>query len=396
MQQGIELLGFYAQNRFFFGDHAFVHQINGDLQRGSRGALAVAGLQHVQLLIFDGEFHILHIAIVLFQVRRDGLELFVDLRHILCELRDRAGGTDAGDDVLALRIDQVFAEQRLCAGGGIAGERNARAGYVVQVAEYHGHYVNGGAPRIGDIVHAAIYVRAGIIPGAEYGLDGFHHLRLGIGGEIFALFFLVEFLETLYQQLHIFGVQIDVLSDALGFLHFIDDHFEALLGKLHNNVGEHLDETTIGIVYEAFELRIGVARDQTRGNFIVHAQIQNGVHHARHGSASTGTHGYEERVLHVAEFLAVDFFHLGKCDIDLLKNIIADCAAVIIVTGASFGGDGEALGYGHAQRGHFRQISALAAEQVSHGSVAFTEQIYILLCHFVPPTRLKSFLYENI
>ena len=39
----------------------------GDLQRGGGGALAVTGLQHVELAVLDGELHILHVAIVIFQ-----------------------------------------------------------------------------------------------------------------------------------------------------------------------------------------------------------------------------------------------------------------------------------------------------------------------------------------
>ena len=40
---------------------------HGDLQRGGGGALAVAGLEHVQLAVFNGELHVLHIAVVILQ-----------------------------------------------------------------------------------------------------------------------------------------------------------------------------------------------------------------------------------------------------------------------------------------------------------------------------------------
>ena len=76
---------------------------------------------------------------MVFQVVRDGLELIVDLGHILLQLADGAGGADAGNDVLALRIDQVLAKEGLFAGGGVTREGNARAGEVVQVAEHHRH-----------------------------------------------------------------------------------------------------------------------------------------------------------------------------------------------------------------------------------------------------------------
>ena len=49
---------------------------------------------------------------------------------------------------------------------------------VAGVAERHGLHVDGGAPVVGDLVHAAIDVGAGVIPGAEHGLDGLHQLNL--------------------------------------------------------------------------------------------------------------------------------------------------------------------------------------------------------------------------
>ena len=68
VQQGIDLLGGDAHDGFFLGDQAFVGHIHGDLDRGLGGALAVAGLQHPQLAALDGELHILHIVVVLFQL----------------------------------------------------------------------------------------------------------------------------------------------------------------------------------------------------------------------------------------------------------------------------------------------------------------------------------------
>ena len=196
MQQGIQLLRLYAHNGFLLGDLALVDQVDGNLQSGCGGALAVAGLQHVELAVFNGELHILHVAIVLLEAMRDVVELRVNLGHIVGELGDVAGGADAGNDVLALRVDQVFAEQLLLAGGGVAGERNAGAGLLIEVAEYHRLNVDGSAPGIGDVVHAAIDVRARVVPGAEHGLDRLEQLLFGAYREINALFFAVEFLEA--------------------------------------------------------------------------------------------------------------------------------------------------------------------------------------------------------
>ena len=83
VQQAVQLFGFDAQNGLFFGNHTLVHQIDGDLQGGGGGALAVAGLQHVELAVLNGELHILHVAVMVFEVMRDALELLVNLGHVL-------------------------------------------------------------------------------------------------------------------------------------------------------------------------------------------------------------------------------------------------------------------------------------------------------------------------
>ena len=70
MQKLIELLGLHAQHGFLLVDHAFFHHVDGDANGRRTGALAVAGLQHVQLAVFDGELEILHVAVVLFEACR--------------------------------------------------------------------------------------------------------------------------------------------------------------------------------------------------------------------------------------------------------------------------------------------------------------------------------------
>ena len=118
VQQAVQLLGLHAQHGLFLGDHALVHQVDGDLQGGGGGALAVAGLQHVKFAVFNGELHILHVAVVVFEVMGDALELLVHRGHILFQFGDGAGRAHAGHNVFALGVDEVLAKQGLFAGGG--------------------------------------------------------------------------------------------------------------------------------------------------------------------------------------------------------------------------------------------------------------------------------------
>ena len=71
-QEVVELVGLDAEDGFFLGDEAFAHHVDGDANGGEAGALAIAGLQHVELAILDGELEVLHVAVVLFQLPGDG------------------------------------------------------------------------------------------------------------------------------------------------------------------------------------------------------------------------------------------------------------------------------------------------------------------------------------
>ncbi len=64
---------------------------------------------------------------------------------------------------------------------------------------------------------------------------------------------------------------------------------------------------------------------------------------------------------------------------------LVDLAAVFVILGAGFGGDGEALGNGHADVGHLGQVGTLAAQQLTHLGVAFGEQVNVLFAHLVFP-----------
>ena len=108
-------------DRFFLGHQPFARKLDRDPQRGLGGALAGARLQHPELALLDGEFEILHVAVMLFERAVDALQLGKGLRHCAFERRLVGAGflarlladflrrADAGDHVLALRIDQEFA-----------------------------------------------------------------------------------------------------------------------------------------------------------------------------------------------------------------------------------------------------------------------------------------------
>ncbi len=57
---------------------------------------------------------------------------------------------------------------------------------------------------------------------------------------------------------------------------------------------------------------------------------------------------------------------------DVSLDLVVDLAAVRIVLGAGFGGDGEALRNRHTEVGHFSQTGALAAQHAAQVSGTIT------------------------
>ena len=137
VQQLVQRRRLDPRHRLLLGDHALVGQIDGDLQRRLGGALAVAGLQHPEPALLDRELDVLHVAVVALQPLDDVDELGEDDRHglfhrggglahlLAARLGQRLGRADAGDDVLALGVDQELAVQLRLAGRRVAGEGDA-------------------------------------------------------------------------------------------------------------------------------------------------------------------------------------------------------------------------------------------------------------------------------
>ena len=387
VQQGVYRVGVYLEQRLFLGAEALVHHVDGDLEGGLGGALAVAGLEHVELALLYGELHVLHVLVVALEVLRDGGELVVGRGVGLVELVYGLGGADAGDDVLALGVHEELAVELVLAGGGVTGESDAGAAVVAHVAEDHHLDVDGGAPGAGDVVHAAVGDGAVVHPGAEHGADGGHELDLRVGRELFAGELFVEDLEALHHLLHILGGEAGVGLDAALFLELVHDGLELETVIAHGDVGEHHDEAAVAVVGPADVSALG---GQGGGDVVVDAEVQDGVHHAGHGGAGAGTDGDQQRVFLVAELLADESFHLGQVLKDLGFDLGGDLLAVLIVAGAGLSAYREALGDRHSDIGHLGQVSALAAQQLAHIGVAFGKQVNVLFAH--PSTSFQIYM----
>ena len=186
----------------------------------------------------------------------------------------------------------------------------------------------------------------------------------GIVGEIVAGLLLDGGLEAGDEVLEVGGGQVGVALDAALVLLRLDDGLEGIDVVLvdgleaEDDVAVHLDEAAVGVVDEALVAGLG---HQGRGRPVVEAEVEDGVHHARHGGPGAGADGDEERALGVAERLADGLLELLQVLLDLEPDGLGDPLPVLIIERADLGRDRESRRDGQADPGHLGQVGALAA-----------------------------------
>ena len=100
-------------------------------------------------------------------------QLRILLRHLLVHFLQRLRCANTGDNILALRIGQVFTEHLVLAGTGITRESDAGCTIVAHVAEDHGADIHRSAVCHirRDVEFATIIDRALAHPGTKDRLD---------------------------------------------------------------------------------------------------------------------------------------------------------------------------------------------------------------------------------
>ncbi len=376
----LDLVRVDLADRLALRDEPLVHEVDRNLERGARGALAVAGLEHVELVLLDRELEILHVAVVLLEDVADFQKFLVGLRHVLRQaLLDLLARADAGDDVLTLGVDEVLSVEIVLARRRVAGEGDAGGRGVAEVAEDHRLHVHGGAEVVRDLVHVAVDDGARVVPGAEDGVPRLAQLLHRVLREILATDGLVDRLEGLDDLLPVLGLHLGVFLVALLAFVVAQGVLELRLLDVLRHVAEHGDEAAVGVPGEARVAALLLERDD---RLVVEAEVEDRVHHAGHRELRARAHGDEKRVHLAAELLAGDLLEEAQVLLHLGVELLRDLPAEAVVFAADLGGDGET---GEADAGHLGEVRALAAEQVLHVALALgvfgAEEIDHLLRH---------------
>ena len=352
-----------------------LHHVVGDLDVGQRRSLAVSRLQHVELLLLDGELEVLNVAELLLERLADLLELLVGARkhRLVLHLGDGLRRPHAGHHVFALGVDEVFAIEDILAGGGIAGEGHAGGAVITHVAKHHALHVDGGAPFVGDLVLATVEDSAVVHPAAEHGAHGADQLLEGVLRESLAGAILDQLEIPLDELPEVLLAHVGVVVDAelvLQPLHRLLEGVMLVLVPLlhaHHDVAVHLDEAAVGVVGKAGVA--GGSREPLHG-LVVEAEVEDRVHHAGHAVAGTGANADQQGVGGRAELLPRLLLHQPHGGGDLVFEALGELLAVLVVVDADLRGDREAGGHGQPDLGHLGKVGSLPAEQRLHGAVA--------------------------
>ena len=241
--------------------------------------------------------------------------------------------------------------------GGIAGEADAGAGVLAQVAENHGLHVDRGAQPVVDVVDAAIGLGALILPAPEDRVAGLHQLIERVLGKLLVSLFLDQLLVLGDDFLQRIGSEFVIELHALAMLDGVENVFELLLFNVENHIAKHLNQAAVGVISEA---GIIAASGQRFDCLIVEAQVENGVHHAGHGELGAGADRDEEGIFALAEFLPLQLLKPLQGSVHLNIDLGADGAAHVFAAGFSL--DGEPRGNRQTGICHFGQAGTLAAQ----------------------------------
>ena len=360
VEEEVDLVGRDPSDGLGARDQLLAGHLDGDPDRGLGGALAGARLQHPERAVLDGELHVLHVAVVALEAPGDGLELLGRRGEVLAELLDRLGLTVAGHDVLALGVEEVVALERRFPRGRVARHQHAGAGVRPRVPEHHGDDVDRGAEVVGDLRRPPVVEGPPAVPAVEHRLGGQAELVVGIlgerrgraGGDVGA-----EGVDRGPQRL---GGQVGVVDHAVLAAVRAQDLLERVAVHAEHDGGEHLHQAPMGVQHEAL---VAGAGDHRRGDLVVHADVQDGVHHPRHRELGPRPHRDQQRVVGAAVGLARALLHGTHLGEHLVPEAVGEGAVAGDEGVARLGRDGEPGWDGDAQRGHVGEVGALAPEQ---------------------------------
>ena len=285
---------------------------------------------------------------MLFQQLGNRRELFINLRQLFLKLADWIWSAGAGDDILALRIQEIFAVQLFLTGRRVAGEGDAGTRVRAHVAKDHRLHVNGRAQVVRDSIDAAIVARAPAHPGIENRADCDPQLFIRIVGNR-VLLSENDFFLSRNDAAQLGRFQIRIFA-ALG-LRFEAIHYalELFVRDTDHNFTEERCEAAVSIEGET---QIAGLFGESRYGLFVQAKVQNCVHHARHRKRRARANGNQQWIFVIAEFFADLLFDLLQRVSHLFPHAVGKLLVVGVIGVARFSGDNQSRWDRQSGTGH--------------------------------------------
>ena len=184
-------------------------------------------------------------------------------------------------------------------------------------------------------------------------------------------------LELRNELLQIFSGKIGIGFDTAVALHDVDSILEQIAIKIHNDVGEHLDEAAVRVPRET---GIFSLLDETVDRLIVKTKVQNRVHHARHGHRSAGTNGDEQRILCIADLLTDAVLKILTIFLDGIENTFWPSVIRVGVFHTRLTRNSKTGRHRKANVRHFCKVRTFATEDRLHVGVTLSN--IVTLCIF--------------
>ncbi len=249
MEQFVQFIGLTTFQRCLFINHSLAQQVHGYFYHSSTGTFTVTSLQEPQFSFLYGKFHILHIAVVVFQFSLKCIQFFVDFRHSFFHrrifgnafffrdtrtfgpaLRTNLGNllrsTDTGNNVFTLSVNQIFAIEQVFTVTGIAREANTCCRSISHITEYHCLNGYSSTPFCRNAFHFAVKNSAFVHPTAEYGTNSTPKLFVSVGREVLTGLFFNGSFKAFYQFFKVFYFQFVIQFHTFGFFYLFDNSFK--------------------------------------------------------------------------------------------------------------------------------------------------------------------------
>ena len=161
-------------------------------------------------------------------------------------------------------------------------------------------------------------------------------MNKGVLGEI------CQFLEGFDDVLPVLSPHFGIEFFIVALLVSADLVFKLFALNTQYHVCKHLYEAPVGVVGKAWIVGFP---GQARRNVVIEAEVQNGIHHSRHGNRRAGPNREQQRVFRVPEAGAHFFLHQVEGDAVFLLEQYRQPIARFEEFPAGRGGDNKTEGH---------------------------------------------------